>query len=392
MIKNLEENYLKTNITMQPYGPTKFNVPSEILNNYYENLLTARKEVEPFERITPEKFRLKTNKISEFNKNLTLLSLGKNKKEAAELIIKTKKISKNINSNLNNTTKNKVPVEKLLKFTNSNIRDLQRKETKITKNIGRISNINQFKYSEKNKFNSNEITKNLNYLLKFDPYLAQSQHIYYFFKKSNSKFIKNISSILEYSFLKMYSLISKPVYYITPDNLYVNLFFFRLKNKKNKKNKKSLSSLFNLNSQNLEILSANLSNFISKNVNFELNRIRKLNLDSTILAHFIARYCDFKKIKFSKIAKRVLRLSKIKNSKNYYSYNGIIPSFLTGIKIKLGGRLSTQKISARQTVKITQRGSLTRRTTDLVSKSRMTGINKKGTFCVTVTIGQKILI
>ena len=64
--------------------------------------------------------------------------------------------------------------------------------------------------------------------------------------------------------LKIYSLISKHVYYITTDNLYVNLFFFRLKNKKNKKNKKSLSSLFNLNSQNLEILSANLSNFISK--------------------------------------------------------------------------------------------------------------------------------
>nr|YP_009355793.1 ribosomal protein S3 [Fomitopsis palustris]BAX08588.1 ribosomal protein S3 [Fomitopsis palustris] len=391
MIKNLEENYLKTNLTMQPYGSTKFNVPSEILNNSYENLLTARKEVEPFERITPEKFRLKTNKISEFNKNLKIFSLGKNNKEASELIKKTKKIN-NINSNLNQITKNKVVVEKLIKeVKNTNILDLQRKEKKIIE-IGTINNINQFKYSEKNKFNSNEITKNLNYLLKFDPYLAQSQHIYYFFKKSNSKLIKNISSILEYSFLKMYSLISKPVYYITPDNLYVNLFFFRLKNKKNKKNKKSLSSLFNLNSQNLEILSANLSNFISKNVHFDLNRIRKLNLDSNILAHFIARYCDFKKIKFSKIAKRVLRLSKIKNSKKYYSYNGVIPSFLTGIKIKLGGRLSTQKISARQTVKITQRGSLTRRNTDLVSKSRITGINKKGTFCVTVTIGQKIFI
>ena len=391
MIKNLEENYLKTNLTMQPYGPTKFNVPSDILNNFYENLLTARKEVEPLERITPEKFRLKTNKISEFNKNLKIFSLGKNNKEASELIKKTKKIN-NINSNLNQITKNKVVVEKLIKeVKNTNILDLQRKEKKIIE-IGTINNINQFKYSEKNKFNSNEITKNLNYLLKFDPYLAQSQHIYYFFKKSNSKFIKNISSILEYSFLKMYSLISKPVYYITPDNLDINLFFFRLKNKKNKKNKKNLSSFLNLYSQNLEILSANLSNFISKNVNFELNRIRKLNLDSTILAHFIARYCDFKKIKFSKIAKRVLRLSKIKNSKNYYSYNGIIPSFLTGIKIKLGGRLSTQKISARQTVKITQRGSLTRRNTDLVSKSRITGINKKGTFCVTVTIGQKILI
>ena len=391
MIKNLEENYLKTNLTMQPYGSTKFNVPSEILNNSYENLLTARKEVEPFERITPEKFRLKTNKISEFNKNLKIFSLGKNNKEASELIKKTKKIN-NINSNLNQITKNKVVVEKLIKeVKNTNILDLQRKEKKIIE-IGTINNINQFKYSEKNKFNSNEITKNLNYLLKFDPYLAQSQHIYYFFKKSNSKLIKNISSILEYSFLKMYSLISKPVYYITPDNLDINLFFFRLKNKKNKKNKKNLSSFLNLYSQNLEILSANLSNFISKNVHFDLNRIRKLNLDSNILAHFIARYCDFKKIKFSKIAKRVLRLSKIKNSKKYYSYNGVIPSFLTGIKIKLGGRLSTQKISARQTVKITQRGSLTRRNTDLVSKSRITGINKKGTFCVTVTIGQKILI
>ena len=225
MIKNLEENYLKTNLTMQPYGSTKFNVPSEILNNSYENLLTARKEVEPFERITPEKFRLKTNKISEFNKNLKIFSLGKNNKEASELIKKTKKIN-NINSNLNQITKNKVVVEKLIKeVKNTNILDLQRKEKKIIE-IGTINNINQFKYSEKNKFNSNEITKNLNYLLKFDPYLAQSQHIYYFFKKSNSKLIKNISSILEYSFLKMYSLISKPVYYITPDNLYVNLFFF----------------------------------------------------------------------------------------------------------------------------------------------------------------------
>ena len=235
MKQNLEENYLKTNLTI---CNTKFNVPSEILNNSYENLLTARKAVEPFERITPEKFRLKTNKISEFNKNLNLLSLGKNKKEASELIIKTNKINNNINSNLNNTTKNKVQVEKLIKVTNTNIKDLQRKEKIINKNIGIITNINQFKYSEINKFNSNEIIKNLNYLLKFDPYLAQSQHIYYFFKKSNTKLIKNISSILEYSFLKMYSLISKPVYYITPDNLYINLFFFRLKNKKNKKNKK----------------------------------------------------------------------------------------------------------------------------------------------------------
>ena len=132
MIENLEENYLKTNLTM---APTKFNVPSEILNNSYENLLTARKAVEPFERITPEKFKLKTNKISEFNKNLNQLSLGKNKKEAAELIIKTKKITNNITSNLNNTTKNKVQVEKLIKVTNTNIKDLQRKEKIINKNI-----------------------------------------------------------------------------------------------------------------------------------------------------------------------------------------------------------------------------------------------------------------
>ena len=131
MIKNLEENYLKTNITMQPYGPTKFNVPSDILNNFYENLLTARKEVEPLERITPEKFRLKTNKISEFNKNLKIFSLGKNNKEASELIKKTKKIN-NINSNLNQITKNKDVVEKLIKEEkNTNILDIKKKEKNI---------------------------------------------------------------------------------------------------------------------------------------------------------------------------------------------------------------------------------------------------------------------
>ena len=68
------------------------------------------------------------------------------------------------------------------------------------------------------------------------------------------------------------------------------------------------------------------------------------------------------------------------------------PSFITGINIRIAGRLSTTKITVRKIVKITQRGSIARNNTDIVSKARFTAINKRGTFCISVIMGQKLTI
>jgi hypothetical protein len=61
-------------------------------------------------------------------------------------------------------------------------------------------------------------------------------------------------------------------------------------------------------------------------------------------------------------------------------------SYLSGINIKLAGRLMTQSIRPRFTVQSLQEGSLARVKVHYIEKSRFTGKNKRGAFSFTVTI------
>jgi len=62
-------------------------------------------------------------------------------------------------------------------------------------------------------------------------------------------------------------------------------------------------------------------------------------------------------------------------------------SYLSGMNIKLAGRLMTQSIRPRFTVQSKQEGSLARVKVHYTEKSRFTGKNKRGAFSFTVTIG-----
>lgn len=62
------------------------------------------------------------------------------------------------------------------------------------------------------------------------------------------------------------------------------------------------------------------------------------------------------------------------------------PSYLSGMNIKLAGRLMTQSIRPRFTVQNLQDGSLARVKVHFIEKSRFTGKNKRGAFSFTVTI------
>ena len=83
---------------------------------------------------------------------------------------------------------------------------------------------------------------------------------------------------------------------------------------------------------------------------------------------------------------------------HYLKFNPLIPqsnrnvntlftSYLSGINIRLAGRLMTQKMRPRFTVQNKQSGSLARVKVDHVEKARFTGKNKRGAFSFTVTIG-----
>jgi hypothetical protein len=62
-------------------------------------------------------------------------------------------------------------------------------------------------------------------------------------------------------------------------------------------------------------------------------------------------------------------------------------SYLSGMNIKLAGRLMTQSMRPRFTVQSKQEGSLARVKVHYIEKSRFTGKNKRGAFSFTVTIG-----
>lgn len=85
----------------------------------------------------------------------------------------------------------------------------------------------------------------------------------------------------------------------------------------------------------------------------------------------------------TKWLKKIRTLKMIGNKGKYNS-------FLSGMNIRLGGRLMTQSIRPRFTTQSMQNGSLARVKVDFVDKSRFTGKNKRGTFSFTVSISHII--
>ena len=61
-------------------------------------------------------------------------------------------------------------------------------------------------------------------------------------------------------------------------------------------------------------------------------------------------------------------------------------SYLSGMNIRLAGRLMTQSMRPRFTVQSIQEGSLARVKVHFIEKSRFTGKNKRGAFSFTVSI------
>jgi hypothetical protein len=62
-----------------------------------------------------------------------------------------------------------------------------------------------------------------------------------------------------------------------------------------------------------------------------------------------------------------------------------IPSVNSGIKIKVAGRLMTQSVVPRKTVKTIQRGALARGKVFFADNSRFTNKNKRGSYSITVS-------
>ena len=259
------------------------------------------------------------------------------------------------------------------------------------------------------------------------------------FLSKNNKLIKNVYKFLSTSFYSMYCLISKPVFVITPDKIIIQLFYylfipnlfkFKIRNRKkffnrllkskraksnrnffNNQNKFRFSnkfkykkikkaqrkifrklsniSLINLYPNKFKKICLILSRFFKKPVELDLIRLHYPYNDSNILVNLLGIMIN--KIKIRIIIRKLFRKAIIKNPNKLENKNlTILPSFLSGMNIRIAGRLLTQKVVPRMTVKTIRRGVLAKSKVNFSDVARLTKKNKRGAFSITISSGQNL--
>lgn len=255
--------------------------------------------------------------------------------------------------------------------------------------------------------NSVNVTKSnyAKYITDFVAEMAKFKHQVYNYNYKNNKLVSNLYTLLEYAFRSMNSLISKPVLSITPEKIIIHLFFFVINDfpiKRNLENANRNASLdvryvfrpkanfIKKNLTKLESLCALLSHYLKKPVELDLVKLYYPFLEPNILALTIASMANDVKLRF--IFKNIFKYTVIKNSNSMVQRKrfSFLPCALTGLNIKVAGRLKTQRVVPRKTIKLLEKGSLSRTNAVLVQNARFTNKNKRGSFSISVSLGYKI--
>lgn len=301
------------------------------------------------------------------NKTLTNFSSNANKTElpvALRQDVNKVQINKNTIKLLNSS-----PFMLLNKDGGNNVVNLCNNNNSAV--LGTTENIKLYKYINTISEYNNETVKYQNVVYQFNKNNKGKQN-------SSVGINKNVFILLESTFLSMSSLISKPIIIITPNKVIIQLFYYL-------NNFYSSNNLLNINNDKLQSLCLNLYKIYKKPVELELDRLHYPYYDSNILSNMIGLISNIVKLRF--IIKKLFTIAKIKKTNNFSSKSSIIPSYLSGFKIRVAGRLLTQRVIPRLTVKTIQRGTLARGKAKFVDSARFTNKNKRGSFSITVTMG-----
>lgn len=268
------------------------------------------------------------------------------------------------------------------------------------KNYPKLQNFNDLAILRKGieSFKLNRVSRYMKTISNFYPEIAINQEIVYNFIGTAKKYsISNIYSIIESCFNPMNSLISKPIFKFYSNKVVIFLFFYLVPTKTAKLNGQNF---LEVNPKRLEFICEILSQIFNKPIVLELTRLHHPFTESNILANTLGPISDLNP--FIKIRRRLLKRAKIinpSNVKNRFINKstplglGLLsssPSFLSGIKIRINGRLLIQKVIPRKTMYNFQTGSLARAKANFVQTSRFTNKNKRGAYSITVNIGHGI--
>lgn len=183
---------------------------------------------------------------------------------------------------------------------------------------------------------------------------------------------------------EVHALASKPVFSVSGDKVVINVFYY-------------LADKKALNNSSINSLGQVLSKLFKQPVELRFVRLHYPYLDSYILAQYIA--INTAKYNFTRIQRAIfgaLQFPVLKASEApVATEDTTLPSYITGMKIRISGRLTTQRSVPRQTVQTAQVGSFS--SSHIPSNSKASGIissasfstkNQKGAFTVKVWISQ----
>ncbi len=302
----------------------------------------------------------------------------------------------------NSTNNNNIPV---LKILNTTVDNIIFEAATPDSDLIKIKNKKNFNYSipswlqAPNNLERRElIFRTYNFIKTISLYnneLAKnSYNVYSFNKKNNLLILDNIYYNLKSWFNKMSSIIGKPVLLFSHKKIKILVWFYWTPYiEENKLESKFYSKFLIYNKNVLQKLAVSLTKYFKKPVELELIRIYAPYLDGNILVNLfglmvnIVKYGRFRNFIYH--MGYIIRETKFKIRKN--EMDPIVPSVLTGIKLRFAGRFMTQKFFRRVRNKEIQRGALTRNTAKLIKFSRVSNKNRRGAYSISITAGYSIL-
>ena len=134
-----------------------------------------------------------------------------------------------------------------------------------------------------------------------------------------------------------------------------------------------------------EILSSNFN----KPVELQLTRLHHPYLDSNILVNLLALNLNNKSKKTNWAIKKIYSKNAIKdlNDPALATMNNI-PAFLSGLNIKVAGRLMREPILPRITTKVFEKGAIATGKVNYLDVASITQKNKKGAYTIKIKSGQ----
>lgn len=199
---------------------------------------------------------------------------------------------------------------------------------------------------------------------------------------------RQASKLIENYFSQVQALAGKPVFSMLGKKVVINVFYFIAQKDQA------------LDSSTINSLGEVLSKLYKCPVELRLVRLHYPYLNSYILAQFVAM--NTRKYNFKAIMNSLF--SAVRESVMATGSTTSLPSQIVGLKVKISGRLATQRSVPRQTVQTAQIGSFSSsviqnnafsvqetgaKAEGVVEFAAFTSKNKKGAFTVKVWISQK---